>query len=131
MFFEAILFLAGAVLFLLAVVFFIFLWQDRVTLFRRREALRAELMMMKEQRVDLDIREHELVVWAEGLENQQKAIEKAEEELRMLTAAKLVSGSEEIHDAAPVEMDAEMAPRSASKNVKPRAGSAKLHEKAL
>ncbi len=131
MFFEAILFLAGAVLFLLAVVFFIFLWQDRVTMLRRRESLRAELMTMKEQRVDLDIREHELVVWAEGLENQQKAIEKAEEELRMLTAAKRVSGGEEMHDVAPVQMDVESAPIPASKKLKPRAGSAKLHEKAL
>ncbi len=131
MYFEAILFLAGAVLFLLAAVFFIFLWQDRVAMLRRRESLRAELMTMKEQRVDLDIREHELVVWAEGLENQQKAIEKAEKELRMLTAAKRGSGGEEIHDVAPVEIDADSAPRSASKNVKRRAGSAKLYEKAL
>ncbi len=88
MYFEAILFLAGAVLFFLAVLFFVFLWQDRAALARRHEELETEIDTLKEQRVDLDIWEHELQVWAMGLEHQQLAIAKAEEELKMLTAAK-------------------------------------------
>ena len=88
MYFEAILFLAGAVLFFLAVLFFVFLWQDRAALTRRHEELETEMGALKEQRVDLDIWEHELQVWALGLEHQQLAIAKAEEELKMLTATK-------------------------------------------
>jgi len=88
MMFEAILFLAGAVLFFLSVLFFVFLWQDRMALARRRKALQLELARLKEERVELDIREHELLVWGEGLEHQQKALEQAQEELRMLTASK-------------------------------------------
>ena len=88
MMFEAILFLAGAVLFFLAVLFFVFLWQDRLTQARRGEALQVEVIDLKEQRVELDIREHELSVWGGGLEHQQKALEQAQEELRMLTAGK-------------------------------------------
>jgi len=90
MMFEAILFLAGAVLFFLSVLFFVFLWQDRMTLAHRHEALQVEVAGLKEQRVELDIREHELLVWDEGLEHQQKALEQAQEELRMLTASKQV-----------------------------------------
>ena len=90
MMFEAILFLAGAVLFFLSVLFFVFLWQDRLTLARRSEALQVEVTDLKEQRVELDIREHELEVWDEGLAHQQKALEQAQEELRMLTASKQV-----------------------------------------
>lgn len=88
MMFEAIIFLAGAVLFLLAVLFFVFLWQERATLTRRQTTLEVEIADLMEQRVDLDIREHELTVWAEGLEHQQAAIEQAQKELRMLTASK-------------------------------------------
>lgn len=86
--FEAIVFLAGAVLFFLAVVYFVILWQDRVSLARRHSQLQADLANMKEQRIDLEIRERELWVWAAGLEHQQRAIAQAEEELRMLTASK-------------------------------------------
>ena len=88
MMFEAVLFLAGAVLFFLSVLFFVFLWQDRMALARRSEALQVEVTDLKEQRVELDIREHELEVWDEGLAHQQKALEQAQEELRMLTASK-------------------------------------------
>lgn len=87
--FEAIVFVAGAVLFFLAVLYFVILWQDRVMLARRHRQLQTELATMKEQRIDLEIRERELRVWAEGLEHQQRAITKAEEELRMLTASQL------------------------------------------
>ncbi|MCU0522519.1 MAG: hypothetical protein MUF84_17730 [Anaerolineae bacterium] len=86
--FEAIVFLAGAVLFFLAVIYFVILWQDRVALSRRHKQLQVELAEIKGQRIDLEIRERELQVWAEGLDHQQHAIAKAEEELRMLTAPK-------------------------------------------
>jgi hypothetical protein len=95
MMFEAIIFLSGAVLFFLSVLFFVFVWQDRVALLQRKAEMReqvAELEQqafgLKEKRVDMEIMEHELRVWAEGLERQQLAIEQAQEELRMLTATK-------------------------------------------
>ena len=95
MIFEAILFLSGAVLFFLTALFFVFLWQDRTSLVRRKaemerqvEELERQASALKEQRVDMDIWEHELKVWAEGLEYQQAAIAQAQEELRMLTATK-------------------------------------------
>ena len=128
MMFEAILFLAGAVLFFLSVLFFVFLWQDRMALERRREALQVEVTDLKEQRVDLDIREHELEVWGDGLEHQQKALEQAQEELRMLTASK--QSPEPPFVVAPsgeVTPPAERAPRaqdgepSVLKNVKQKA----------
>jgi len=86
--FDAILFLAGAVLFFLAVLFFVFLWQDRLSLSRRREELQAEVASMKEQKAELDIWERELKVWANGLEREQLMLAQAREELRMLTASK-------------------------------------------
>ena len=98
--FEAILFLAGAVLFFLAVLFFVFLWQDRVGLARRRQELLLEVQALKEQRVALDIWEHELQVWAAGLDHQQAALEQAQEEIRMLTASK--QPPEAIYAADPV-----------------------------
>jgi len=128
MVFEAVLFLAGATLFLLAVVFFVFLWQDRAALVRRRESMKAQLATMNEQRVDLDILERELRVWAQGLEHQQQAIAKAEEELRMLTAAKRRPDDVDRGDGAHPE-GGSTAVRSVAKNVKPRMGSPKLQEK--
>jgi hypothetical protein len=132
MVFEAVLFLAGAVLFLLAVVFFIFLWQDRIALLRRRSSLQAQIAALKEQRVDLDILERELRVWAEGLEHQQLAIAKAEEELRMLTAAKRYPDDPDggTSSAPWVEPGATEIRQGISKNVKQRIGNPKLHEKA-
>lgn len=130
MVFEAALFLAGAILFLLSVVFFIILWQDRAALARRRESLQAELATMKEQRVDLDILDRELRVWAQGLEHQQLAIAKAEQELRMLTATKRSPDAPDLTDDAQVAPAAADALRSATKNVKQRIGSPKLQEKA-
>ena len=108
MMFEAILFLSGAVLFFLAVLFFVFLWQDRTALVRRKaemqanvEALERQAILLKEQRVDIDIWEHELTVWAEGLERQQLAIEQAQEQLRMLTASKVPPANGRRQSAVP------------------------------
>lgn len=85
--FDAIFFLAGAVLFLLAVLFFVFLWQDRLSLTRRHAALEEEMGTLKEQRAELDIWQRELQVWEQGLEREHLALEQAREELRMLTAS--------------------------------------------
>lgn len=89
MMFEAILFLAGALLFFLAALFFVFLWQDRVAIMRRRAELETQIeaqqAALKEQKIDLDILEHELQVWAQSLEQEQAALAEAREELRMLT----------------------------------------------
>jgi hypothetical protein len=92
MMFEAILFLAGAVLFFFAVLFFVFLWQDRTALLQRKAEMQTQVAALKEQRVDMDIWEHELRVWAEGLERQQLAVEHAQEQLRMLTASQVPPG---------------------------------------
>jgi hypothetical protein len=133
MVFEAVLFLAGAILFLLAVVFFVYLWQDRLALMRRREALQVEVALLKEQRVDLDIMERELLVWAQGLEHQQHAIAEAEEELRMLTATKRYADDLSVGaapgTAALLDPVAADALKSVTKNVKQHTVSPKLQEK--
>jgi len=64
------------------------LWRDRLSLARRREELESEAASMKEHRVELDIWERELQVWAGSLEHEQLALVQAREELRMLTASK-------------------------------------------
>ncbi len=114
--FEAIVFVAGAVLFLLAVLYFVILWQDRVSLARRQVQLDTELASLKEQKIDLDIRERELRVWADGLEHQQRAIAKAEEELRMLTASK--SELESLATTASGDPQRSSSSRRMSKNAK-------------
>jgi cell division protein FtsL len=86
--FDAVLFLGGAVLFLLAVVFFVALWQQRVEVEEREAALEQMETEIREQRVDLEILERELTVWEDGLAQEQRMLEEAKEELRMLTAVK-------------------------------------------
>lgn len=115
--FEAIVFTAGAVLFLFAVLYFVMLWQDRVSLARRHTQLDAELASLKEQKVEMDIRERELKVWADGLEHQQRAIAKAEEELRMLAAP--TSSPERLERGTPASSQQGTASlRRVSKNAK-------------
>lgn len=115
--FEAIVFTAGAVLFLFAVLYFVMLWQDRVSLARRHIQLDAELASLKEQKVEMDIRERELKVWADGLEHQQRAIAKAEEELRMLAAP--TSSPERLERGTPASSQQGTASsRRVSKNAK-------------
>lgn len=94
MMFEATLFLAGAVLFFLAVLFFVYLWQDRLLLSQRRGEIESLRQSLKEKDVELDILERELEVWAQSLESEQLALAEAKEELRMLTAsAQATAGS--------------------------------------
>jgi hypothetical protein len=90
--FDAVLFLGGAILFLLAVVFFVVLWQQRVEVEDRERTIEQMEAEMREQRVDLEILERELSVWEKGLVQEQKMLEDAREELRMLTAVKQPGG---------------------------------------
>ena len=78
----------GAVLFLLAVIFFVFVWSDRNRLLRQRNLLENEKGVIVERQVELEIWNRELQVWYESLEQQQHQLEQEREELRMLTASK-------------------------------------------
>jgi len=100
--FDAVLFLGGAILFLLAVVFFVVLWQQRVEVEDRERIIEQMEAEMREQRVDLEILERELSVWEKGLAQEQKMLEDAREELRMLTAVNQPEGGG--------DFDAETAP---------------------
>jgi len=83
--FDAAMFLAGAVLFLCSVVFFVLVWYDRAALVRRRRSLEQELQRLREERIDVEIREHELAVWQVSLDHEYRQLEQVREELRMLT----------------------------------------------
>jgi hypothetical protein len=85
--FDALMFLAGAVLFLLAVLFFIYLWWERGTAVKHRLALVEEQQAMKEKHVELEIWQKELQVWHNTLEHEQKHLEQEREEFRMLVAS--------------------------------------------
>jgi hypothetical protein len=102
--FDAVLFLGGAVLFLLAVVFFVVLWQQRVEVEVRETTIQQMEAKIREQRVDLEILEHELSVWEDGLAQEQRMLEEAREELRMLTAAKH-GGEETVRSRSSVAPD--------------------------
>lgn len=84
---DALMFLAGAVLFLLAVLFFIYLWWERGTAVRRRLALSEERQALKEKNVELEIWQKELQVWHNTLEHEQQHLEQEREEFRMLVAS--------------------------------------------
>ncbi len=84
---DAIMFLAGAVLFLLAVLFFIYLWWERSTAVKRRLTLAEEQQTLKEKNVELEIWQKELQVWHNTLEHEQKHLEQEREEFRMLVAS--------------------------------------------
>ena len=85
--FDALMFLAGAVLFLLAVLFFIYNWWERSTVNKRRAALTSERQAVLEKNVELDIWQKELKVWHDTLENEQHQLEAEREEFRMLVAS--------------------------------------------
>jgi len=84
---DALMFLAGAVLFLLAVLFFIYLWWERGAAAKRRLALTAEQQAIKEKSVELEIWQKELQIWHNTLEHEQKQLEEEREEFRMLVAS--------------------------------------------
>lgn len=85
--FDAVMFLAGAMLFLLAVLFAVYLWVERGALVKRRTALTEEQHMLKEQNVELEIWQKELQVWHTTLEHEQHHLEQEREDFRVLVAA--------------------------------------------
>lgn len=84
---DAVMFLAGAVLFLLAVLFFIYLWLERGATLKRRAALVEEQKEMQEKSIELEVWQKELRVWHEVLEHEERQLEQEREEFRMLVAS--------------------------------------------
>ncbi len=84
---DAVMFLSGAVLFLLAVLFFIYLWVERGAAVKRRMAIAKELHDIQEKRIELEIWQKELQVWHNALEREERQLEQEREEFRMLVAS--------------------------------------------
>lgn len=84
---DAVMFLAGAVLFLLAVLFFIYLWWERSAVVKRRAALAEEQQVIQEKNIELEIWQKELQVWHTALEHEENQLEHEREEFRMLVAS--------------------------------------------
>lgn len=90
---DAVMFLAGAVLFLLAVLFFIYLWWERGAIIKRRALLAEDLQEVQEKSIELEIWQKELQVWHTALDHEERQLEKEREEFRMLvTSHHLSSG---------------------------------------
>lgn len=84
---DAVMFLSGAVLFLLAVLFFIYLWLERGATIKRRAALAGEQQEIQEKNIELEIWQKELRVWHDALEHEERQLEQEREEFRMLVAS--------------------------------------------
>lgn len=84
---DAVMFLAGAVLFLLAVLFFIYLWWERGAVVKRRAALAEERQDIQEKNIELEIWQKELQVWHNALEREEHQLAQEREEFRMLVAS--------------------------------------------
>jgi len=84
---DALMFLAGAVLFLLAVLFSIYLWWERGAAIKCRLALEEEQQRLKEKSVELEVWQKELQVWHDALEHEQRQLEQEREEFRVLVAS--------------------------------------------
>lgn len=84
---DAVMFLAGAVLFLLAVLFFIYLWWERGAIIKRRVVLAEEQQDIQEKNIELEIWQKELQVWHTALEHQERQLTHEREEFRMLVAS--------------------------------------------
>lgn len=85
--FDALMFLAGTVLFFLAVLFFIYNWWERSTVNKRHAALTGDRQAMLEKNVELEIWQKELQVWHDTLETEQQQLEAEREAFRMLVAS--------------------------------------------
>ena len=103
--FDALMFLAGAVLFFMAVLFFIFNWWERGTVSKGRASLVIEQRVVLEKNVELEIWQKELQVWHDTLGTEQRQLEEACEEFRMLVASQdvtenhiLSAPSDDLHD---------------------------------
>jgi len=84
---DAVMFLSGAVLFLLAVLFFIYLWVERGAAVKRRAVLAEEQHNAHERNIELEIWQKELQVWHNALEREERQLEHEREEFRMLVAS--------------------------------------------
>jgi hypothetical protein len=85
--FDALMFLSGAVLFFLTVLFFIYNWWERSTVTKRRVVLDSDQQTIKEKNAEIEIWQKELQVWHNTLEREQKQLEEEREEFRMLVAS--------------------------------------------
>ncbi len=91
--FDALMFLAGAVLFLFAVLFFIYLWWERNAAIKRRLALAEEQQALKQKKIELEIWQKELQVWHNTLEHEQKQLEQQQQEFRALVTSQNLAAS--------------------------------------
>lgn len=112
------MFMLGAVLFLLAVLFFVFVWSDRNRLLRQRNLLENDRRRMAERQVELEIWNTELQVWYESLEEQQTQLEKDKEEIRMLTASKQPFSTIPIEDTTTTKIRTQRRSPFKGKNLK-------------
>ncbi|HQE92735.1 MAG TPA: hypothetical protein PLH19_08295 [Anaerolineae bacterium] len=101
--FDALMFLAGAVLFLLAVLFSVYLWRERGTVIKQRLTLAEEQHTLKEKHVELEIWQKELQVWHNTLEQEQQHLEQEREEFRMLVASRHLADENERVLSAPLD----------------------------
>ena len=106
--FDALMFLAGTVLFFLAVLFFIYNWWERSTVNKGRAFLAGERQAMLEKNVELDVWQKELQVWHETLETEQKQLEEEREEFRMLVASQDVLENRILSAPTAVSTNSEM-----------------------
>ena len=111
---EAAVFLAGAVLFLLAVLFFLYAWRERAAAARASDELQARQETLRQQRVEIDLRERELSVWARGLEQEQQALELERAALKMLTAGEQEGNATELEEDERLERGARQFPPMAA-----------------
>ncbi len=111
---EAAVFLAGAVLFLLAVLFFLYAWRERAAAARASDELQARQETLRQQRVEIDLRERELSVWARGLEQEQQALELERAALKMLTAGEQEGNATELETGERLECGARQFPPTAA-----------------
>jgi hypothetical protein len=84
---DAVMFLSGAVLFLLAVLFAIYLWIERSAIIKRRAALAEQQQDAQEKNIELEIWQKELRVWHDALGQKERQLEQEREEFRMLVAS--------------------------------------------
>jgi hypothetical protein len=84
---DAVMFLAGAVLFMLAVLVFIYLWVERGATLKRHAILAEEQQEIQEKNIELEIWQKELQVWHNALEHEERQLEREREEFRMLIAS--------------------------------------------
>lgn len=84
--FDAIIFLAGTLLFFVAVLFFVSSWRERRALTEERMTLTVQQQALSEQKVELDIWQRELQVWYSSLQSEQRQLAEDKQKLLILAA---------------------------------------------